>query len=121
MTATARSGVVGFDGPCAGAWGWPSPPPRRPPGTGAWPWRCTPTRLWWPCPGCRHVDLDRVEDELDAYVCAHVALSMAADLNDAAGRLRVLGEWGSGAIVTPVDSRQEALLASATMGRWQGG
>ena len=58
----------------------------------------------------RHVDLDRVEDELDAYVCAYVALCFAADRADGGGRVRVLGDWGDGAIVTPVDDRQRLIL-----------
>ena len=59
----------------------------------------------------RHVDLERVEDELDAHVCAYVARCLVADGADGGRRVRVLGEWASGAIVTPVDERQTALLA----------
>jgi predicted RNase H-like nuclease len=62
----------------------------------------------------RHVDLERVEDELDAHVCAYVARSLAADLRDGGGRVRVLGDWASGAIVTPVDERQAVLLDPAS-------
>ena len=58
----------------------------------------------------RHVDLERVEDELDAHVCAYVARCLAADRSDGARRVRVLGDWTTGAIVTPVDDRQSALL-----------
>lgn len=53
----------------------------------------------------RHADLDRVEDELDAHVCAFVARMLAADLADGGSRVRVLGAWEDGAIVTPVDDR----------------
>ena len=53
----------------------------------------------------RHVDLDRVEDELDAHVCAFVARLLAADLVDGGARVRVLGEWSDGAVATPVDER----------------
>lgn len=59
----------------------------------------------------RHVDLERVEDELDAHVCAYVALCLAADRADGGRRVRVLGDWHEGAIVTPVDARHEAVLA----------
>jgi predicted RNase H-like nuclease len=58
----------------------------------------------------RHVELDRIEDELDAYVCAYVALCLAADRRDGGGRVRVLGEWADGAIVTPVDERHALVL-----------
>jgi predicted RNase H-like nuclease len=61
----------------------------------------------------RHVDLDRIEDELDAHVCAYVALLLVADRADGGRRVRVLGEWAEGAIVTPVDDRHEAILAPA--------
>lgn len=58
----------------------------------------------------RHVDLERVEDELDAHVCAYVARCLAADLADGGARVRVLGEWSDGAVVTPVDDRHRARL-----------
>lgn len=58
----------------------------------------------------RHVDLERVEDELDAHVCAYVARCLAADRRDRGRRVRVLGDWASGAVVTPVDDRQAAVL-----------
>jgi len=58
----------------------------------------------------RHVDLDRVEDELDAHVCAFVARLLAADLADGGSRVRVLGEWSEGAVVTPVDERHVGRL-----------
>lgn len=59
----------------------------------------------------RHADLERVEDELDAHVCAYVARCLAADLADSGGRVAVLGQWAEGAIVTPLDERHLALLA----------
>jgi len=58
----------------------------------------------------RHADLERVEDELDAHVCAYVARCLAADRTDGGCRVRVLGEWASGAIVTPVDERHRLVL-----------
>jgi predicted RNase H-like nuclease len=58
----------------------------------------------------RQVDLERVEDELDAHVCAYVARCLAADRRDGGRRVRVLGDWASGAVVTPVDERQAAVL-----------
>lgn len=64
-------------------------------------------------PTARHVDLDRVEDELDAHVCAYVALLLAADRADGGHRVRVLGDWSDGAVVTPVDDRHVAILGPA--------
>jgi predicted RNase H-like nuclease len=46
----------------------------------------------------RKVDLDRVEDSVDAVVCAYVALHFDA----APGRRRVIGTFEDGYIVTPV-------------------
>jgi predicted RNase H-like nuclease len=65
----------------------------------------------------RHVDLERVEDELDAHVCAYVARCLATDRRDGGGRVRVLGDWASGAVVTPVDDRQAAVLEHLTAER----
>lgn len=48
----------------------------------------------------RQVDLDRAEDQLDAVVCAYVA--MLFDRTPA--RTRVLGDAATGYIVTPVDA-----------------
>ena len=64
----------------------------------------------------RHADLERVEDELDAHVCAYVARCLAADRSDGGGRVHVLGNWNSGAIVTPVDERHRRLLDMESAG-----
>lgn len=58
----------------------------------------------------RHADLELVEDELDAHVCAYVARCLAADLVDGGDRVAVLGRWTEGAIVTPLDQRHLSLL-----------
>lgn len=58
----------------------------------------------------RHFQLEAVEDELDAHVCAYVAHALSLDLSDGGARVRVLGEWRSGAMVTPVDERQARVL-----------
>lgn len=51
--------------------------------------------------------LDRVEDELDAYICAYVALYY---WTHGVGRNRVVGDLDTGYIVTPVMARQGACL-----------
>ncbi|HZT66435.1 MAG TPA: DUF429 domain-containing protein [Acidimicrobiales bacterium] len=56
-----------------------------------------------------HRALDEAEDEIDAYVCAYVALCLASDLGDGGRRVDVMGEWAAGAIVTPAARRQLAV------------
>ena len=51
--------------------------------------------------------LDRVEDELDAYVCAYVALYY---WTHGLGRNRVVGDLDTGYIVTPATARQGSCL-----------
>jgi len=59
----------------------------------------------------RHLHLEAVEDEIDAHVCAYVARQCWRDQVDGGQRVRVLGEWSEGAVVTPVDERHLARLA----------
>jgi predicted RNase H-like nuclease len=54
-----------------------------------------------------HAALDRLEDELDAYVCAYVGLH---HLRWAGVRSLVVGDAIRGYIVTPVDTRHAALV-----------
>ena len=58
--------------------------------------------------------LDRVEDELDAYVCAYVGLLYAArrGLRDCV----VIGDGGAGYIVTPVDATRRRLVRAVARG-----
>jgi predicted RNase H-like nuclease len=51
--------------------------------------------------------LDRLEDELDAYLCAYIALYY---WTHGLSRCRVVGDLADGYIVTPVDERQAACL-----------
>jgi len=60
----------------------------------------------------RHFELEAVEDEIDAHVCAYVALLLWRDQVGGGQRVRVLGDWSQGAVVTPVDDRQLARLAA---------
>jgi len=64
----------------------------------------------------RHFELEAVEDEIDAHVCAYVALLLWRDQADGGQRVRVLGDWSEGAVVTPVDERQLARLAAIETG-----
>jgi predicted RNase H-like nuclease len=48
--------------------------------------------------------LRRLEDPIDAIVCAYVAMLFVA------GRTRVIGDAATGAIVTPIQERHRALL-----------
>jgi predicted RNase H-like nuclease len=52
-------------------------------------------------------DLDRSEDELDAYVCAYIALHY---WTHGTSRCRVVGDLASGYIVTPVTAAQAVCL-----------
>jgi predicted RNase H-like nuclease len=54
-------------------------------------------------------DLDRVEDEIDAYVCAYVALYYWWWGSE---RCAVLGDAETGAVVTPVDGEARRRLAA---------
>jgi predicted RNase H-like nuclease len=57
-------------------------------------------------------DLDRVEDELDAYVCAYIGLHYRAHYRS--GDSVVIGDRSHGYIVTPVDdARRRRLRATA--------
>lgn len=53
--------------------------------------------------GDRGSDLDRAEDELDAYVCAYVALHYR---HHGTSRSRVVGDVATGYVVTPVTAAQ---------------
>lgn len=53
--------------------------------------------------------LDRVEDEIDAHLCAYVGLLAAL----APDRLVVVGEPATGLVVTPVDDRTRPCLAGS--------
>ncbi len=64
----------------------------------------------------RHLHLEAVEDEIDAHVCAYVARQFWRDQVDGGHRVRVLGEWSEGAVVTPVDERHLARLAVIELG-----
>jgi predicted RNase H-like nuclease len=55
--------------------------------------------------------LDKVEDELDAYVCAYTGLYY---WTHGTSRCRVVGETDSGYIVTPVDERAAVCLDAAS-------
>ena len=64
----------------------------------------------------RHFELEAVEDEIDAHVCAYVALLAWRDQADGGQRVRVLGDWSEGAVVTPVDERQLTRLVAIEIG-----
>lgn len=60
----------------------------------------------------RHLHLEAVEDEIDAHICAYVARQLQRDQVDGGQRVRVLGDWSEGAVVTPMDERHLARLAA---------
>jgi predicted RNase H-like nuclease len=61
----------------------------------------------------RQVDLDRLEDEIDAYVCAYVGLHR---LRWGDERSAVLGSLAEGYIVTPLDSERMARFRAPERG-----
>jgi predicted RNase H-like nuclease len=60
-------------------------------------------------------DLDRVEDELDAYVCAYVGRHYQARRGRADSV--VIGDHASGYIVTPVDARRRPVVLAVARDR----